>query len=103
MQYFCLQVKGPNVEGKNRFAVLSPGRAYVNGRRLLADVVKSTQQLRMILPVGSTVFVDVTQFDSSTRLVGWGLVRSRYSTEYTSSPNGKVVIRVSTNNYLNID
>ena len=46
-------------------AVLYPGKAYVNARRLLVDVVKSNQQLRMIVPIGSEVFVDATQgFDS---------------------------------------
>ena len=54
----------------NRMAVLYPGKAYVNARRLLIDVVKSNRQLRMIIPIGSEVFVDAHQNDSSVSLVG---------------------------------
>ena len=74
--YLSLNTKGAcyvstkDFKEGDRMAVLYPGKCYVNARRLLIDVVKSNQQLRMIIPIGSEVFVDAHQVDSSVSLLG---------------------------------
>ena len=74
--YLSLNTKGggsvstKDFKDGNRMAVLSPGKCYINARRLLIDVVKSNQQLRMILPIGSEVFVDAHQgFNSIEKIL----------------------------------